>query len=207
MAKARDLVRAYVLAGYSKIHLDCSMRLADDQGAAGEPLSDETATARTVELAAVAEAAWGELPAGQPAPLYVIGTEVPVPGGEQAAQAGPAVTTVAHAQRTCELVRASVRERQVCSSAWERVFALVVQPGVEFGDAVVFDYRRSPQALELSRAVERLPGLVYEAHSTDYQTPAALRITGRGSFRRPQGRAGAHLRAARRPLRAGGDRR
>jgi D-tagatose-1,6-bisphosphate aldolase subunit GatZ/KbaZ len=174
MAKARELVRAYVLAGYSKIHLDCSMRLADDQGAAGEPLSDETATARTVELAAVAEAAWGELPDGQPAPLYVIGTEVPVPGGEQAAQAGPAVTTVAHAQRTCALCERAFATAGL-QSAWERVFALVVQPGVEFGDAVVFDYRRSPQALELSRAVERLPGLVYEAHSTDYQTSAALR--------------------------------
>jgi D-tagatose-1,6-bisphosphate aldolase subunit GatZ/KbaZ len=174
MAKARDLVRAYVLAGYSKIHLDCSMRLADDPGVAGGPLSDETATARTAELAAVAEAAWGELPPGQPAPLYVIGTEVPVPGGEQAAQAGPAVTTVAHAQRTCELCERAFATAGL-QGAWERVFALVVQPGVEFGDSVVFDYRRSLQALELSGAVERLPRLVYEAHSTDYQTSTALR--------------------------------
>ena len=30
MAKARDLVREYVLAGYKKIHLDTSMRLGDD---------------------------------------------------------------------------------------------------------------------------------------------------------------------------------
>jgi len=37
MAKARDLVRAYVLANYTKIHLDCSMRLADDRGVAGDP--------------------------------------------------------------------------------------------------------------------------------------------------------------------------
>jgi D-tagatose-1,6-bisphosphate aldolase subunit GatZ/KbaZ len=174
MAKARDLVRAYVLAGYSKIHLDCSMRLADDPGVAGDPLSDETATARTVELATVAEAAWRELPAGQPAPLYVIGTEVPVPGGEQAAQAGPAVTTVAHARRTCELCEQAFAAAGL-QSAWERVFALVVQPGVEFGDSVVFDYLRSPQALELSGAVEHLPRLVYEAHSTDYQTSTALR--------------------------------
>jgi D-tagatose-1,6-bisphosphate aldolase subunit GatZ/KbaZ len=174
MAKARDLVRAYVLAGYSKIHLDCSMRLADDPGVAGGPLSDETATARTAELAAVAEAAWGELPPGQPAPLYVIGTEVPVPGGEQAAQGGPAVTTVAHAQRTRALCEQAFATAGL-QGAWERVFALVVQPGVEFGDSVVFDYQRSPQALELSRAVERLPHLVYEAHSTDYQTSSALR--------------------------------
>ncbi len=93
MAKARELVRAYVLAGYTKIHLDCSMRLADDPGAAHDPLSDETATARTAELAGVAEAAWGGLPAGQPAPFYVIGTEVPTPGGEQAADSGPVATS------------------------------------------------------------------------------------------------------------------
>ena len=174
MAKARGLVRDYVLAGYSKIHLDCSMRLADDPGVAGGPLSDQTATARTAELATVAEAAWRELPAGQPAPLYVIGTEVPVPGGEQAAQAGPSVTTVAHARRTCALCEQAFAAAGL-QGAWARVFALVVQPGVEFGDAVVFDYRRSPAALELSGAVARLPRLVYEAHSTDYQTAAALR--------------------------------
>ena len=174
MAKARELVHAYVLAGYTKIHLDCSMRLADDPGAPGDPLSDETATARTAELAAVAEEAGGGLAAGQPAPLYVIGTEVPVPGGEQAAQAGPAVTAVAHARRTHELCERAFAGAGL-QRAWKRVVALVVQPGVEFGDDVVFDYARSPATRELSDAVARLPHLVFEAHSTDYQTPAALR--------------------------------
>jgi D-tagatose-1,6-bisphosphate aldolase subunit GatZ/KbaZ len=174
MAKARDLVRAYVLAGYTKIHLDCSMRLADDPGLVSDPLNDEMATTRTAELATVAEKAWGELPAGQPALLYVIGTEVPVPGGEQAAQAGPTISTAAHAQRTyelCERAFATAGLRDV----WSRVVALVVQPGVEFGDDIVFDYRRTPTVLELSSAIGRLPHLVYEAHSTDYQTSAALR--------------------------------
>ena len=174
MAKARELVHAYVLAGYTKIHLDCSMPLADDPGGPGDSLSDETATARTAELAAVAEKAWGGLAAGQPAPLYVIGTEVPVPGGEQAAQAGPAVTTVAHAKRTCELAERAF-DGAGLQRSWKRVIALVVQPGVEFGDDVVFDYARSPAARELSNAVAHLPHLVFEAHSTDYQTPAALR--------------------------------
>ena len=174
MSKARDLVQAYVAAGYTKIHLDCSMCLADDPGGADSALSDETATARTAELAKVAEEAWSKLPAGSPAPLYVIGTEVPVPGGEQAAQAGPAVTTVAHARRTHELCEHAFAAAGL-QSAWERAVGLVVQPGVEFGDDVVFDYRRTPAALELSHTVTGLPHLVYEAHSTDYQTPAALR--------------------------------
>ena len=174
MTKARDLVRAYVLAGYTKIHLDCSMRLADDPGAAGDPLNDETAATRTADLAAVTEEAWSGLLAGQPAPLYVIGTEVPTPGGEQAAQAGPAVTTVTHARHTHELCAHAFGTAGL-HHAWERVVALVVQPGVEFGDNIVFDYRRTPAALELASAVGHLPHLVYEAHSTDYQTSDALR--------------------------------
>jgi D-tagatose-1,6-bisphosphate aldolase subunit GatZ/KbaZ len=181
MANARELVRTYVLAGYTKIHLDCSMRLADDPGVANGPLSDETVTLRTAALAAAAEEAWRELPAGQPAPLYVIGTEVPVPGGEQAAQAGPAVTTVAHAKRTYELSERAFASARL-QDAWNRVVALVVQPGVEFGDTVVFAYRRTPEALELSGAVARLPHLVYEAHSTDYQTADALRALVEGHF-------------------------
>ncbi len=97
-----------------------------------------------------------------------------MPGGEQAAQAGPAVTTVEHARRTCELCRQAFAGAGL-HHAWDRVVALVVQPGVEFGEAVVFDYRRAPAALALARAVKDLPHLVYEAHSTDYQTPQALR--------------------------------
>ena len=175
MAKARQLVRTCVLAGYTKIHLDCSMHLADDPGDDHAPPSDEAVTLRTAALAAAAEEAWRELPPDRPAPFYVIGTEVPVPGGEQAAQAGPILTTVAHAKRTYELGERAFASAGL-QAAWSRVVALVVQPGVEFGDAVVFDYRRSPQALELSSAITELPHIVYEAHSTDYQTAGALRM-------------------------------
>ena len=51
--------------------------------------------------------------------------------------------------------------------------AVVVQPGVEFGDETVAAY--DPAAAEgLSGYLRREWPLVYEAHSTDYQTPAAL---------------------------------
>jgi D-tagatose-1,6-bisphosphate aldolase subunit GatZ/KbaZ len=50
----------------------------------------------------------------------------------------------------------------------------VVQPGVEFGSDAVFEYCRSA-AGPLSQALPSSPELVYEAHSTDYQTPRALR--------------------------------
>ena len=50
MAKARELVRCYVEAGFTKIHLDASMACADDRG-----LAETEMAARAAELCAVAE--------------------------------------------------------------------------------------------------------------------------------------------------------
>ena len=172
MAAARELIRGCVLAGYAKLHLDASMACADDPSGAGGPLDHETATARAVDLCRAAEAAHGELPAGAPAPVYVIGTEVPAPGGEMAGDAGPGVTPVAAAQRTLALAHDGFVAAGL-EGAWERVVAAVVQPGVEFGDATVADYDPAA-ARELSEYLRREWPLVFEAHSTDYQTPAAL---------------------------------
>ena len=57
--------------------------------------------------------------------------------------------------------------------AWDRVIAVVVQPGVEYGNDFVIDYNRS-LAKELSEFIEN-QSVIYEAHSTDYQLPTALR--------------------------------
>ena len=54
------------------------------------------------------------------------------------------------------------------------VVAAVVQPGVEYGDDMVFKYNR-PLASDLSREITRHKSLVYEAHSTDYQSEADLK--------------------------------
>ncbi len=169
MARAAEMVRQYVRAGYAKIHLDASMRCADDPLG---PLADTVAAARTADLAAAAEAAASERPATAPAPSYVVGTEVPPPGGQAADHGGPAVTRVADAERTLALTREAFGRRGL-ERAWERVVALVVQPGVEFGDDVVFAYRRAEARALASLAEAR--GLVYEAHSTDYQDEGALR--------------------------------
>ena len=169
MARAAEMVRQYVRAGYAKIHLDASMRCADDPLG---PLADTVAAARTADLAAAAEAAASERPATAPAPSYVVGTEVPPPGGQAADHGGPAVTRVADAERTLALTREGFGRRGL-ERAWERVVALVVQPGVEFGDDVVFAYRRA-EAKALASLAEA-QGFVYEAHSTDYQDEGALR--------------------------------
>ena len=172
LAHAHELVRSYVLAGYAKIHLDASMRCADDPGDQSTALGDEVIAERTVALCRTAEAARAELPPAAAAPLYVIGSEVPTPGGEEAGQAEPSVTPAERVERTLDLTSEAFRSAGL-AAAWERVIAVVVQPGVEFGDATVSAYDRAA-ASGLTALVERRPRLVYEAHSTDYQSAEAL---------------------------------
>ena len=170
LEKACELVRQCVLAGYGKIHLDASMACADD----GKTGPDEhTVAHRAAILCRAAESAHAELPATASRLLYVIGTEVPVPGGELVAGQPPSTTPAENVSRTLEVFRAAFEEQGV-SSAWGRVIGMVVQPGVEFGENVIFDYDRQ-KASALSAALPEHPALVYEAHSTDYQSPIGLR--------------------------------
>ena len=178
MGLARDLVRDYVLAGFTKIHLDASMRLADDP--ADRLLDEATVAERTAGLCSVAEEAAALLPAAAPRPVYVVGSEVPIPGGELADSAAPAVTSVDAVERTLDETRRAFARHGV-GDALERVLALVTQPGVEFGDAVVFEYDERAAAALASRTPAQAP-LVYEAHSTDYQAEEALRRMVRDHF-------------------------
>jgi D-tagatose-1,6-bisphosphate aldolase subunit GatZ/KbaZ len=170
MEKAHELVSACVLAGYQKIHLDTSMPCGDD----GEgPLDPQIVAQRAAALAEGAESAYAKRPAGSDLPVYVIGTEVPAPGGETTLGTAPAVTSADHVNLTLEAFRSAFVERGL-SAAWDRVIALVVQPGVEFGDDIVFPYERA-KARPLSSTLPNDQTIVYEAHSTDYQSEAALR--------------------------------
>ncbi len=174
MEKSKVLIDAYVSAGFRKIHLDCSMACAGDP----LPLGDELIARRAAQLAAVAESAWHR--AGGAPPVYIVGSEVPVPGGAQEelhaltpTSPDAAAATIAAHQRAFELLG--------LAEAWPRVIGLVVQPGVEFDHARVVDYAPAAAA-RLSRYVEQVPGMVYEAHSTDYQNPAALSALVRDHF-------------------------
>src|SRR5208283_1152780 len=122
-------------------------------------------------LGAVAEKTWREC-GGEP-PVYVIGTEVPVPGGAAEELGTLAVTNCGAAAATLEAHRRAFAIRGL-AEAWSRVVGLVVQPGVEFDHHKVIDYVPA-NAQALKRWIERQHGLVFEAHSTDYQTPAMLR--------------------------------
>jgi D-tagatose-1,6-bisphosphate aldolase subunit GatZ/KbaZ len=177
LQKACELVRGCVLAGYGKIHLDASMACADDEDSGPD---ERTVADRAARLCDAAENAFAELPKNGSSPLYVIGTEVPAPGGETAAGQPPAVTLAENVRRTLEVFHAAFEEQKV-SSAWERVIGMVVQPGVEFGENVIFNYDRQ-KATALSGALPEHPSLVYEAHSTDYQSPVKLRQMVEGHF-------------------------
>src|SRR5208283_1564777 len=61
MAKARELVQAYVRAGYTKIHLDASMPCADDRADPQRPLPDELVSERAADLCKAAEEAHKEI--------------------------------------------------------------------------------------------------------------------------------------------------
>jgi len=169
LQKASELVRTCVLNGYQKIHLDASMPCADD-GNGG--LDEQIVADRAAILCEAAENAYSNLPTGSPQVVYVIGTEVPAPGGESQGAHAPEITTAEHMQRTLQVFQNAFSERSL-SSAWERVVALVVQPGVEFGSDLIFEYDRA-KTQSLSAALAGNAGIVYEAHSTDYQSPKSL---------------------------------
>jgi D-tagatose-1,6-bisphosphate aldolase subunit GatZ/KbaZ len=167
--KSADMVRAYVQAGYTKIHVDTSMKLGDDDPS--RPLDVELAACRAAWLVKAAESTCSYL-VPESKPRYVIGTEVPPPGGAIAHEDGVSVTKVEDVRRMLEVTRATFLSEGL-EAAWERVIALVVQPGVEFGDDFVLDYN-SELVHGLARFSETTP-FVYEAHSTDYQTSDNLR--------------------------------
>ena len=166
MHKAEQLIACYVAAGFKKIHLDTSMRCADDD----EILADETVAIRAAQLCAVAEKTAVDT-FGHSDLVYVIGTEVPPPGGADEHIDTLAVTDTKHVASTLALHHEAFLQLNL-SSAWQRVVGLVVQPGVEFDNTQVFDYVSSA-AQQLKHYIKSVDGIAFEAHSTDYQTPIA----------------------------------
>lgn len=174
MDKALTLTAAFAAAGYRKLHLDASMACADDPAV----LPPETIAARAAQLCAAAEAAAQS--GGLPPPLYVIGTEVPTPGGAHEAVDHLAVTAPEEVAHTLALHRSAFTALGL-EAAVARAVAVVVQPGVEFGTESIHDFEPLAAA-RLSQALAGSPGVVFEAHSTDYQSESALRALVAGHF-------------------------
>lgn len=141
------------------------MRLADDDP--NVALAVETVASRAAQLADVVEKN------AKVKPVYIIGSEVPIPGGATEAEDSLSVTRPVDLIKEYDAFRDAFIKRGL-ADAWERVVGIVVQPGVEFGDDQVFMYDRS-NASELMATAMKLPHIILEGHSTDYQPEACLK--------------------------------
>lgn len=171
MANSEALVTAYVLAGFTKIHIDTSMRVASDDQEA--PLDVRVCARRGARLAACVFRAYEHQLSLDPEavrPVLVIGSEVPIPGGSQVHEDFVAPTSPEEFRRQYQVFREEFKEVGV---PFDDVAAFVVQPGVEFGDDFVCQYNHA-NAESLVCALSDYKPLVFEGHSTDYQTLASL---------------------------------
>lgn len=175
MKEADELIRCYVSAGFTKIHIDTSMRVKDDD--VNTRLSDETIARRGARLAKVAEEAYAKLLETNPdaiEPVYIVGSEVPIPGGAQGAvDEGVQVTKPEDFKATLNTFEKSFKDNGL-DHAWSNVIGIVVQPGVEEKDSGCTEYDRA-KAVDLCAAIRDYDNIVFEGHSTDYQTKIKLR--------------------------------
>lgn len=171
MEKAKVQVSEYIKAGYSKIHLDASMKLADD-GNVNLHLDISVIAKRAALLCHIAEDTYKSLKSKNKKPLYIIGSDVPPPGGETENQ-NIRITSPEEVDETIEITRKAFYKHGL-ENAWERVIAVVVQPGVEFGSYNVFDYCDEKAELLIQKIQEK-ENLAYEAHSTDFQKKNLLK--------------------------------
>ncbi len=155
MAKAEVMVRDYVAAGFGKIHLDCS------EGCADEPaqLGDDITALRSACLAQICCDSRDDI-------LFVVGTEVPPPGGARIDAQGDIPPTSPDAAR-----KTLAAHDAAFGDMASLIGGLVVQPGVEFSPTKVhhLPMDRDPH---LATALTDHPHVCLEAHSTDYQNPA-----------------------------------
>jgi D-tagatose-1,6-bisphosphate aldolase subunit GatZ/KbaZ len=164
MEKACAMVAAYAAAGFSKIHLDASMACAGDP----RVLANEEIAERAARLCEVAESTTQN---SSEKPVYIIGTEVPTPGGAQE-EMEIEVTSTQSLQATLDVHRRAFSQKNLLQ-AWERIVGVVVQPGVEFGNETIADYVPE-KATALTKSILQHERIVFEAHSTDYQTAESL---------------------------------
>ena len=177
MSKAEVQIKDYIEAGFTKIHLDASMPLGGESANSNGLLNAETVASRAARLCETAERTASET---NTKPVYVIGTDVPIPGGAKETEDDIRITPPEELEETINITKKKFYERGL-EAAWERVAAVVVQPGVEFSDAQVFDYDRK-KAARLVETISRFDSIAFEAHSTDYQRAESLKEMTKDNF-------------------------
>ena len=173
MEKAAELVQSCVLAGYTKIHLDTSMRVGDDDTHVA--LDVAVCARRGAYLCQKSEEAFAQYKAEHPEaepPVYILGSEVPIPGGDADADAVMGVTKVEDCKKTIGAYEKECAERGL-EDALSRVVGFVVEMGVEFHERTLDEYSRE-EAADISAYMTTKPFAI-EGHSSDYQTQENLK--------------------------------
>ena len=173
MKKADTLIRQYIMSGFTKIHIDTSMRLNNDDHARPLPLT--VIAKRGAMLAKAAEEAFLDYIKINPMaihPVYVIGSEVPIPGGA-VREKNLSITSPESFEDTMKHFRDAFLAYGV-QNVFDDVIAVVVQPGVEFSNDTVDEYC-TEAAKALTEKLKDYRGIVFEGHSTDYQRKEKLR--------------------------------
>jgi D-tagatose-1,6-bisphosphate aldolase subunit GatZ/KbaZ len=174
MSKAIELVSLYIRAGFTKIHLDTSMKLANDQ--INKQLDYTIIANRCALLYKACESAFKERLHKNPSaihPVFVIGSEVPAPGGFTHKKKSLTLTRSVDFEKTIRTYK-NVFTKHGLDHAWPHIIGIVVGLGVEFGNNQIYRYDRM-KARTLCHALKKYPALVFEGHSTDYQTFTSLK--------------------------------
>lgn len=167
-----QLIDGYIMAGYTKIHIDTSMRLLGDS--LTEPLSDKIIAERSAMLYKQAKESFKVYKEKNPnaqEPVFIIGSEVPIPGGAEENEDSVSVTKTDDFVNTVDTFKEVYAQNGL---SFDDIVAVVIQPGVEFADDSVCEYDPE-KAKEIVNELKNYDSLVFEGHSTDYQTKEALR--------------------------------
>jgi len=163
MEHADVLVRDYAEAGFKKIHLDASMACGDEPTPSFELVAQRAA--RLCKIAEKHSPHADEL-------MYIIGTEVPIPGGETDDMDDLALTSVERLNETIDTHRDAF-DHEGLSHVWQKIVSVVTQPGVDFSHTAIHRFE-AEKAASLAAAVKDINNMTFEAHSTDYQPTDAL---------------------------------
>ena len=142
MEKAEELVRAYIRAGFLKNNIDTSIKIADDDSE--NVLSTEVIAKRGVLLYKACMEVYCEMLKVNPdcvSLVFVIGSEVPIPGGTTEVEPSINVVNPLDFERTVETYK-KIFEKSGSKDGWKDIIAVVIQPGVEFGYSQIFSYDR-----------------------------------------------------------------
>jgi D-tagatose-1,6-bisphosphate aldolase subunit GatZ/KbaZ len=168
MEYAKQMITEYIKAGFTKIHIDTSMRLKGENS-----VDDKIIAKRTAVLCRIAEECFEKNSINNPhitRPVYVIGADVPPPGGESSIC--QAVTTKEELERSLEYFKEAFKKEGI-EHVFDYVVAVVANFGVEFGSDEIVDFD-----MEKIRPLKELLAkynIVFEGHSTDYQTKENLK--------------------------------